>query len=380
MEDVRISIEEQLIKIRQSLSPDLGQGDVLTFEFLIVNEIDSNSQDSRGKITIPNKNDAVAGLTGNGEVLKVTYQVIDVDGKVLKEGESTDPANKIVEVIDSNQKIKVFVDVKVGSNDDDSNVSPVNLSLTPETSTCNNNSVDQTVLLKLEPLTDPFGQVVCNGGELPDYDGFQIGFFTPDETGLNPLAPLELTPTELPDDLTNNIPKGIGPNITNDNPFDLLNFDVNGKPRGSFSFLLDDRRNQLDIGDTYLLMVDPPPGSPYEQRVIEIRITGRDEATDPNNTIVSYTARAIDGLPINLIDGDATINGTLTVSKITELEVEDANNQGLSLESINLDLRTCIAQSIQITKTGNKAAAAPGDIVIYRVLVRTLADTSSGMW
>jgi uncharacterized repeat protein (TIGR01451 family) len=50
---------------------------------------------------------------------------------------------------------------------------------------------------------------------------------------------------------------------------------------------------------------------------------------------------------------------------------------GLSLAVAinNLDIATCEAQAIQLLKTGDRAAAEPGDIVVYRLNARNLSTT-----
>ncbi|MFO0287755.1 MAG: hypothetical protein ACK52O_01720, partial [Pseudanabaena sp.] len=48
----------------------------------------------------------------------------------------------------------------------------------------------------------------------------------------------------------------------------------------------------------------------------------------------------------------------------------------LSLAIVNLNLSICDAQSIQILKTGDRAAAQPGDVVVYRLAVKNLANNA----
>lgn len=211
-----------------------------------------------------------------------------------------------------------------------------------------------------QTLIDPFGRIRGCGGEvLPDYTGFSVGLYEASgDDKLQGIAPL--TRTGAGTRFT-----GLPPNLQNVNPFFL----ANDEPKGGYNFLLDRGKGQLDIGKRYILLVNPPAGSKnYNQRQIRIIITNRD---DVGNT-VSYTATALDGKGISL-DGDPT-SFTATVP------IEDGTTTGFTLSAIGLlDRPVCVgaAQPIQITKTADRAAAEPGDTVIYRLLVRNLNNVAA---
>jgi uncharacterized repeat protein (TIGR01451 family) len=213
--------------------------------------------------------------------------------------------------------------------------------------------------LSYEQLVDPRGQITgCAGEILSDYTGFTVGLYQtagndPTGTNLGGLAPL--TPTEVPDLPNNGVPGGISPNTQNSNPFALTTGD-----QGYYSFLLDVSRGQLNFGASYLLVVSPPRNSIYSQRRIRIVIGAR------NGDSVQYTATALDGKPISVQGGQPSVTGTISVT--------DANRTTLSLSVLSLNTSVCQAQDIQIVKTGDRAAAVPGDTVIYRLSVKSLSS------
>jgi uncharacterized repeat protein (TIGR01451 family) len=211
-----------------------------------------------------------------------------------------------------------------------------------------------------QELVDPLGRIRGCGGELlPDYTGFSAGLYEASSNDtLNGLVPLTRTGPG-----TNFA--GLAPNIQNVNPFFL----TNEEPKGGFNFLLNRSAGQIDVGRRYILVINPPTGSTqYSQRQIRIVFTGRNDVAKT----VSYTATALDGKAISQ-DGDPT-----TFS--TTVPVQDANTTGLTLSAIGLlDRAICVgvAQPLQITKTADKAAAEPGDTVIYRLVVRNLNNVGA---
>lgn len=222
--------------------------------------------------------------------------------------------------------------------------------------------------LKIKPdnsLTDPAGQILgCGGQPLADYTGFGVGLYdinSTDPTGSELGSLLRLTPTELPDDPSNNIPQGIQPNTTNVNPFNLSN-----EGSGRFSFLLDRSRGQLQIGKSYILVVNPPAASTlYNQRRIKIQIL--DIQLIDGEEIVSYRAVALDGLPI-------TSAGSTQFDQ-TSVLIADANRISLQLLALRLNNTLCQQNQVRLTKSADRASAAPGDTVIYRLSARNSSDT-----
>jgi len=210
-------------------------------------------------------------------------------------------------------------------------------------------------------LIDPFGRVTsCDGGLLSDYTGFNVGLYDPlnDFGDIGPAT--VLTATVPPNQVSaSNRLVGLDPNFYNINPFYLTNSD-----QGKFNFLFDDSRGQVDVGKVYILVVKPPVNSTFGGRRIKITITSR------VGSIVGYTATSLDGNPIAIEGGGTSTNGTIDIS--------NAATVGLSLAVFNpkLLLNVCDAVSLQILKTGDRAAAQPGDIVIYRLSIRNLSTTT----
>jgi uncharacterized repeat protein (TIGR01451 family) len=208
-------------------------------------------------------------------------------------------------------------------------------------------------------LIDPFGRVTsCDGGLLSDYTGFSVGLYEPlNDVGDFGSATV-LTATVPPSQVSaSNRFIGLDPNFYNINPFFLTNSD-----QGKFNFLFDDSRGQVDIGRVYILVVKPPANSSLGGRRIKITITSR------VGNVVSYTATSLDGKEISIEGGSTSVNGTIDVS--------NAATVGLGLAVFSLSISSCDAVSLQILKTGDRAAAQPGDIVIYRLNIRNLSTTT----
>jgi uncharacterized repeat protein (TIGR01451 family) len=212
-------------------------------------------------------------------------------------------------------------------------------------------------------LIDPKGQITgCGGKPLDDYTGFSVALYEPlatDPTASTPGNLLTTTETELPDILNNEIPKGINPNNTNQNPYFLTN-----ATEGRYSFLLDRSKGQLELGKIYILAVTPPNTSIYSLRQIKLQIT--DLKTLGEQSVVTYRAISLDGLPIG-IEGELVIEQTV-------LLIEDADQIGLQLLAFQLTNGLCNRNQIQITKSGDRASAEPGDTVIYRLSVKNTSD------
>jgi uncharacterized repeat protein (TIGR01451 family) len=210
-------------------------------------------------------------------------------------------------------------------------------------------------------LIDPLGQVLgCGGRPLDDYNGFSVALYEPDATGTDLGALLSTTRTEVPDIVGNGIPRGIAPNITNVNPFPLEN-----ASQGRYSFLLDKNRGQINVGRAYILVVTPPTSSTlFTERRIRLEIT----AVTQQGTldIVSYRAVSLDGMPI-AVTGATEINQTVVL-------VSDAEQLGLQLLAFQMTNAMCQQNQIEITKSGDRAAATVGDTVIYRLSIRNTAD------
>jgi uncharacterized repeat protein (TIGR01451 family) len=213
-------------------------------------------------------------------------------------------------------------------------------------------------------LTDPRGQVLgCSGKLLESYSGFSVALYSPnaaDSTGAELGELISLTRTELPDVPNNNVPLGIAPNSTNLNPFPLSDAD-----QGKYSFLLDRTRGQIEVGKSYILLINPPATSTkYTQRRIRLRILGI--RTEGGREVVSYQATSLDGLPIG-------IDGSENVTEESVL-VSDADRVGLQTLAFQLSSGLCQSNQILITKSGDRASAQPGDTVVYRLSIRNNSD------
>lgn len=222
-------------------------------------------------------------------------------------------------------------------------------------------AISAEVAAQINVLIDPLGQITgCGGETLPSYAGFSLGLYEvnpSDPSGAEIGALVPLTATEFPDLAGNNIPLGKAPNTTNSNPFSL-----SSDGQGLYNFLLDVAKGQLDSGRAYILVINPPAGSIYNQRRIRIVFGSR------NGNIVSYTATSLDGQPISVTGDSASVSSSINI--------RDAEQAGLSLAALNLATNICQSQAIQIIKTGDRAAASPGDAVIYRLSVRNLSSTA----
>jgi uncharacterized repeat protein (TIGR01451 family) len=215
-------------------------------------------------------------------------------------------------------------------------------------------------------LVDPFGQILgCGGQELPSYIGFSTALYDPDpadqtQTELGRIV--DLTPSEFPDIEGNGIPGGLTPNITNANPFFLRDSD-----RGKYNFLFDPNRGQtLPPGRVYILVIRPPANSIYQERRVKITIV--DSTGAIGNNVVRYTAQSLDGQPISARGGTQVTNSVVFVP--------NAETVGLDLLSLQFTSLMCEPNQVAITKTADRATAEPGDIVIYRVSVRSQSDVA----
>lgn len=208
-------------------------------------------------------------------------------------------------------------------------------------------------------LIDPLGRIVgCAGETLPSYSGFSVAFYDADPsdpTGASIGRITAMTRTEFPDTPNNGISLGLQPNVENNNPYS-----VTDGTQGTYNFLLDPSKGQLDTGRAYILVVNTPPGSIYSPRRIRIVIGAR------VGNKVAYTATSLDGKPLEASNGQTTIIGTMTIN--------DAETTALSLAVFDLATGLCQAQEIQIIKSGDRASASPGDVAIYRLSVRNLAS------
>ncbi len=323
-------------RILSGQETSLNPGDIVRFSFGLQNT---------GRASLQVQVPTVADLQQSGLVGPGTVVATSLGG--------AEPATTVT--LAPNQQVTLQVDVQVNS---------IQVTATPLAialgSPCGDSSQQTITLLppiRTDGLIDPLGRITgCAGELLPDYRGFSMGvYFAASAMGdLGGLVPL--TATEVPNNPNNAIPGGLPPNTQNSNPFFLSQGD-----QGGYNFLLDPSRGQLDLGATYVLVINPPVNSSYSQRRIRLVIGQRTGDT------FAYTATSLDGLPISATDNLTTVVGTINIG--------DAAQVGLVLAALNVGASVCDAQSIQIVKTGDRVAAEPGDTVLYRLLIRNLAST-----
>jgi uncharacterized repeat protein (TIGR01451 family) len=228
-----------------------------------------------------------------------------------------------------------------------------------------------TSMLETQPdrLIDPLGRILgCNGAVLPDYAGFTVGLYATnptDPTGTELGALVPLTPTELPDTQNNGVPGGLAPNTTNDNPYALSN-NVSQDLRGVYNFLFDPAQGQTQVGRSYILVVNPPANTIYQQRRVKIEIA---ESTGGiGNNIVRYLATSLDGQPISAT-GDTTVQDNIAF-------VTNAETIGLDLLALQFTLQMCQPDQMQIVKAADRSVTEPGSNAVYRLSVRNRGDAS----
>ncbi|MEL7143360.1 MAG: hypothetical protein AAFS04_11180 [Cyanobacteria bacterium J06631_9] len=198
------------------------------------------------------------------------------------------------------------------------------------------------------PLIDPIGQILgCNGQPLADYSGFSMALYEPDGTGLGLGNLVTLTPTVGAD--------SIPPNTGNINPFAL------DPATGIYNFLLDENQGQTDAGTQYILVINPPANSPFTERRVRIEMLGVTRIAALNSVRLGYRATSLDGQPIS-IDGQTELTRTV--------EIRDAAFQTLTFFTLGINAIVCEPNQIDITKSADRSAAAPGDVIVYRLSIR----------
>lgn len=201
------------------------------------------------------------------------------------------------------------------------------------------------------PLIDPLGSVLgCDGQPLSSYDGFSAALYEPDASGLGLGNLLSLTPS----DATN----GIAPNITNTNPFPL---DPN---TGQYNFLLDENLGQTDVGQTYILVLSSPADSGFSERRVRIEMQGVTRNAAVQSVLLAYRATSLDGQPIS-IDGSTELTRSV--------EIRDAAFQSITFFTFGVESLACDTSQVSITKSADRSAAQPGDVVVYRLNIRNQA-------
>ena len=351
--EAQAQAELELNNIRQGNQTILEPGSNLSFRFRL-----ENQGESTASIELPTVQSITENaLVGAGTVTGVTYSLAASE----EQGTITDTPQDVS--IPGGQSLDLEIQVQIAEI---SNETISTLGINLQTSCGDNNPVQTFNILPPIALNDntglidPLGQITgCAGELLEDYLGFSVGLYDIDANDPTESQPSGLTPlttTELPDDPDNKIPAGIEPNTQNSNPFFLTNND-----EGKYSFLFDEDAGQLDKGRNYILVVDPGEDSIYNQRRVKLTLGDR------QGRIVEYTATSLDGRPISTQSDATTVTGQIVL-------VEDAERVGLNLAVLDLATDICDAQEIAITKTGDRASAEPGDIVLYRLAVTNLAS------
>ncbi|OIP72198.1 MAG: hypothetical protein AUK48_11465 [Oscillatoriales cyanobacterium CG2_30_44_21] len=224
------------------------------------------------------------------------------------------------------------------------------------------NATSDLNVINGDRLIDPLGQILdCGGNEFADYTGFSVGLFESKADGVGDVGALvKLTPTNPPNTV---VPEGIVPNILNSNPYSVTNAPVNGR-RGVYNFLLSTEKvngkSQIDVGQTYILLISAPTSLGVADRLVQLKILSNVDG------VLSYVASSLDGRPIGA-DGLFTTTGNVLI--------KNAEQQPLSLIALQLNAASCETRELQIIKTGDRAAAEPGDIASYRLAIKNLTKT-----
>ena len=211
-------------------------------------------------------------------------------------------------------------------------------------------------------LIDPGGNLLgCDGQPLNSYAGFSMGLYEPDASGLDLGNLVALPPTSGA--------QSIPPNSGNVNPFSLL------PNEGRYNFLLSSNTDlfsplnsglkQTDAGAQYILVINPPDSSAFGERRVRIEMLGIARNPLNNTSILSYRATSLDGQPISA-DGATELTQTV--------EVRDAVAQSLTFFEFGIDAVICEAEQVRITKSADRSAAQPGDVVVYRLNIQNLAQ------
>ncbi|MGD1866303.1 MAG: hypothetical protein ACFB0D_17270 [Phormidesmis sp.] len=199
------------------------------------------------------------------------------------------------------------------------------------------------------PLIDPLGRILgCDGQPLASYAGFSVALYETDASGLDLGSLVALTPSTGTD--------SIAPNLNNENPFaiDLVT--------GEYNFLLDENLGQTDVGQTYILVITPPADSGFSERRVRIEMQGVTRNTALQSVLLAYEATSLDGQPIS-VDGDTQLTRTV--------EIRDAAFQSITFFTFGVAAIVCDeADQISITKSADRSAAQPGDLVVYRLNIR----------
>lgn len=207
-------------------------------------------------------------------------------------------------------------------------------------------------------LIDPSGLLLgCNSQPLASYAGFSMALYEPGAGGLDIGSLVALTPTQGAD--------RIPPNGDNLNPFGLA------ASQGRYNFLLDADAaltsptnaglNQTSTGAQYILVINPPESSAFRERRVKIEILGT------ANNVLSYRATSLDGQPIGL-DGLTEVTRTV--------EIRNAAAQNLIFVELGLSTALCESSQMRLIKSADRSAAQPGDAVVYRLSIQSLATAN----
>jgi uncharacterized repeat protein (TIGR01451 family) len=332
----RQALTTEIANLQSGRGVSLHSGDTLRFEFIL-----TNTGSAPVELTPPTPADLQqSGMTGTATVTAVT----------IAEFDSIPPTLSIA----ADEHVTLQVETRIGTIPANTSMLAIALG-----NGCNGSVIQQSIAL-LPPtstaLIDPFGRITgCSGEILPDYRDIQVALYRPDGNTGEVRDLLPLVTTELPDNPNNRIPAGLEPNRQNSNPFFLTNSD-----QGRYNFLLS--REQLRPGQTYVLVVSPPSDSEFSER--RIRLTIGQQTSEG----FEYQATSLDGRPISSTNNRTSVNGVLRINEATQV--------GISLSLLDLSTSICQSEAIQIVKSGDRASAAPGDTVIYRLLVRNLSTTA----
>ncbi|MEY2977453.1 MAG: hypothetical protein RLZZ435_1592 [Cyanobacteriota bacterium] len=292
-------------------------------------------------------------------VITITGTGVTPDGNISVSGFTFLPGQKITLIAEgtvssvgaAGQEVKVEVD---------SPLSPAGQPVFVDTDDTNDRDQDQ--------LVDPLGRLVDCDGSPFDATGFTAALFDTNDggasvTGLTPLP----TPSAEEIDSLNLV---INANPENNNPFTF-------SADGQYNFLF--TQEQARVGRQYVLVITPTSAlqDTYSQRRMLMTITGATAITNNLVTDFAYTVQSLDELPINLDTTDVTASVPGSGGD-TGVQISRAAQTFLNVLSVDQDDEStlvCQATSLRIRKVADRATAAPGDFVIYRITVENLSTS-----
>jgi uncharacterized repeat protein (TIGR01451 family) len=218
-------------------------------------------------------------------------------------------------------------------------------------------------------LVDPLGRLVDCTGSPFDATGFTAALFDTNDGGVSVTGLTRLpSPTAAEIAELNLV---INANPENQNPF---TFGADGQ----YNFLF--TQEQTAVGRQYVLVITPPANlqNTYSQRRMLLTITAVTSNQSNLVTDFAYTVRTLDELPVNLDTTDlaTSLPGSGGNTGVNIAQAAQTFLNVLGVDQDDESTLVCQAASLRIQKVVDRATAAPGDLVIYRITVENLSTSS----